>query len=247
MNIFGRTDTGRVRPNNQDAFVCGQLSDTVRFAVVCDGMGGANGGNVASALAVRVISGRLVEGFRPGMEDSSLLNLLEATMAAANIEIYDAAQNDAALQGMGTTAVVAVADDAHAVITHAGDSRAYLYTGGVLQQLTRDDSIVQEMVDKGQLTEEEARSHPRKNFITKALGVTDDIQAGYLIQPLRKGDGLLLCTDGLTNMLGAQDIQEILTDNQPDYVPDKLIAAANRNGGGDNITVVYLTNNGQEA
>lgn len=242
MNTFGRTDAGRVRPSNQDAFVCGQLSDTVRFAVVCDGMGGANGGNIASAMAVRVIANRLVEGYRHGMEDASMLNLLETTVAAANVEIYDTAQADEQLLGMGTTAVIAVVDDEHALIAHVGDSRAYLYREGELHQLTRDDSIVQDMVDKGQLTEEQARSHPRKNFITKALGVTDDVEAGYLTCALQPDDGLLLCTDGLSNMLSVQDILLILSKNQPAHLPDRLIAAANRNGGGDNITVVYLTN-----
>ena len=246
MNTFGSTDAGRVRPSNQDAFVCGQLSDTVRFAVVCDGMGGANGGNIASAMAVRVIANRLAEGYRIGMSDDSLFNLLETTVAAANIEIYDAAQQDPQLQGMGTTAVIAVADDTHALIAHVGDSRAYIYTEGQLQQLTRDDSIVQDMVDKGQLTEEQARSHPRKNFITKALGVTEDVEAGYLTCQLQAQDGLLLCTDGLTNMIPVRDMQMIVAKNNPMHVPDRLIAAANRNGGGDNITVVYLTNIVQE-
>ena len=246
MNTFGRTDAGRVRPSNQDAFVCGQLSDTVCFAAVCDGMGGANGGNIASAMAVRVIANRLVEGYRHGMEDSSILNLLETTVAAANVEIFDTAQADEQLLGMGTTTVIAVADAEHVLIAHVGDSRAYLYREGELHQLTRDDSIVQDMVDKGQLTEEQARSHPRKNFITKALGVNNDVEAGYVTCQLQPDDGLLLCTDGLSNMLSVQDILLILSKNQPSHIPDRLIAAANRNGGGDNITVVYMTNKVQE-
>lgn len=246
MNTFGRTDAGRVRPSNQDAFVCGQLSDTVHFAAVCDGMGGANGGNIASATAVRVIANRLAEGFRVGMEDASILNLLETTVAAANIEIYDTAQADADLLGMGTTAVIAVADARHAIIAHVGDSRAYLYRDGALQQLTRDDSMVQDMIDKGQLTQEQARIHPRKNVITKALGVNEEVEAGYVTCELDSKDGLLLCTDGLSNMLLTEDIELILKKNKPSHVPDRLVAAANRNGGGDNITVVYLTNIVQE-
>ena len=246
MKIYGRTDPGRVRPSNQDSFVCGQLSDTVQFAIVCDGMGGANGGNVASAMAVRVMANRLVEGFRPGMADGSIFNLLETTVAAANVEIFDTAQEQQELQGMGTTAVVAVTDGAHVLIAHAGDSRAYLYSDGTLQQLTRDDSIVQDLMDKGQLTEEQARSHPRKNFITKALGVAENIEAGYLNRELGPQDGLLLCTDGLTNMLTLPEMQAIIEKNAPAYVPDRLIVAANRNGGGDNITAVYLTNIVQE-
>ena len=152
MRICGRSDTGRVRSSNQDAFVCGSLSENTLFAVVCDGMGGANGGNVASAIAIKVISDRIVDVYRDGMESNSLRNMLDTAIAAANVEIYDTAMADAELRGMGTTVVALILSDSTAHIAHVGDSRAYVLDEEGITQVTKDHSIVQDMVEKGQLT-----------------------------------------------------------------------------------------------
>ena len=241
MTAYGKTDAGRVRPSNQDAFVCGRLSDTAVFAVVCDGMGGANGGKVASAIAVDVIANRWVDGWHVGMEDAAVRHLLEIAVDTANREIFDTAMEDEKLHGMGTTTVIALVDQDQAFIVYVGDSRAYRMNGDGLCPVTRDHSIVQEMLDKGQLTAEEARHHPRKHFLTKALGVEETVQPGFVLLPLSKDDRLLLCTDGLTNMLDSPAIEAILESQEAQAVPDALINAANMNGGNDNITVVYLT------
>ena len=241
MKVIGRSDTGRVRPTNQDAFVCGELSDTTCFAVVCDGMGGANGGNVASAIAIKVIADRIVDTYRDGMTETSLRHMLEAAVSAANIEIFDAAADNLDLRGMGTTVVAVIAGGNKAYIAHVGDSRAYMAGTGGFDQITLDHSVVQAMVEKGQLTQSEARNHPRKHFLTRALGVEEDVECDFTSVDFSGDDLLLLCTDGLTNMVETDDIYAVIRASSPEDVPDALIAAANMAGGSDNITAVVFT------
>lgn len=240
MNAFGKSDTGRVRESNQDAFICVRLSEDAWLAVVCDGMGGANGGNVASSMAVKVVSDRIVDVYRDGMSGNSIRNLLESAISAANIEVFDAAMADIELRGMGTTVVVALMIQRQLYVAHVGDSRAYLITDDGLQQITRDHSIVQTMVEKGQLTQDEARNHPRKHFITRALGVEDTVESDFGEWLLEPGEHLLICTDGLTNMVETDDIYNLVQSTSAENVPDRLIHEANMAGGSDNITAVLL-------
>ena len=210
MIVLGRTDTGRVRATNQDAFLCGRLSDEVLYAIVCDGMGGAKGGNVASAIAVKVMAERIT------------------------------AMADEQLRGMGTTVVAALVCRQEAVIAHVGDSRAYLVTPEEMRQVTTDHSVVQAMVEKGQLTESEARVHPRKHFITRALGVENNVECDVNEVTIPEGGQLLICTDGLTNMVEAEEIRRMIGASAAEDAADKLIGAANMAGGSDNITVVLF-------
>lgn len=235
MQVYGRTDKGRVRQNNQDAFVTGKLSDSVHFAVVCDGMGGANGGNIASSLAVKVITNRIVEGYRENMSRQSIHYMLESAIAAANVLVYDTAVADPELHGMGTTVVAVIVSGDEAVVAHIGDSRAYIISDDI-RQLTRDHSVVWEMVEKGEITEEEARIHPNKNFITRALGVEEQVECDITDAELSDGAMLLVCTDGLTNMVENQEIARILKKLSPQNAVEKLIVSANMSGGSDNIT-----------
>ena len=240
MRVFGRTDKGRVRNSNQDAFVCGRLSDTMLYAVVCDGMGGARGGNVASALAVKVIAERIAGGYRDNMTPQSVRHVLESAIAAANVEVYDTAQDDQDLKGMGTTVVAAVLCGKTAVVAHVGDSRAYLVTGSGIEQVTRDHSLVQEMVERGRLTQSEAKNHPRKHFITRALGVEDTVECDINEVEIPPEGELLICTDGLTNMVETEEIFRITRSTPPDAAADRLISTANMAGGSDNITVALI-------
>jgi len=240
VQTYGKTDAGRVRPNNQDAFACGRLADDVVFAVVCDGMGGAKGGNVASALAVKSITERLAAAYRENMTPQSVRNVLECAIAAANVRILDAAEKDENLQGMGTTVVVAVVCQNTAVVAHIGDSRAYLVTEQALQQVTRDHSLVQEMVESGRLTETEAKTHPRKHFITRALGVQEMVECEMDELEIPVGGALLLCTDGLTNMVETDEMRKILLSYPPKAATERLIHTANMAGGSDNITVALI-------
>lgn len=242
MKLTGDTHIGLVRSTNQDALRYGVLGNGVVYAVVCDGMGGANGGNVASNTAVDIITKRICDGYADGQTPHSPANLLASAMAAANVEIFDRAKSEPEYEGMGTTVVAVVAYGKNAYISHVGDSRLYLYRNNVLQQITRDHSVVQEMIESGQLTEEQARSHPRKHFITRALGVSAMEEGEYDELELEPNDRLLLCTDGLTNMIDNKTLSRLLS---VEYLHvDHLISAALDAGGTDNITAVLLEQNG---
>ncbi len=239
MKFAAKTDIGKVRESNQDAYATGELPDGVAWAVVCDGMGGAAGGNVASQTAVKIISEQITSAYRASMRSKSIKNLLVSAINAANISVFDMAQANAGLAGMGTTVVCVLIADGVAYIAHAGDSRAYLLNGAI-QPLTRDHSIVQEMVDTGRLTKDEAKVHPSKNIITRALGVLPDIRVDFYEQPLEKEDILLLCTDGLTNFVEEDAIAEIAKTCKENDFAEMLVAKALENGGGDNVTVVTI-------
>lgn len=239
MKVCGGTHIGLVRENNQDAFVYDTLDETAQFAVVCDGMGGANGGNIASQIAVDIIGERIRASYPPTGEANWAEYMLASAMAAANAAVFDRSLKQPELSGMGTTVVAVVTCGKTAYISHVGDSRLYLFRQGHVRQITRDHSVVQNMIESGQITEEQAKSHPRRHFITRALGVTDDESGEYDELTLEEGDRLLLCTDGLTNMVEPQKMQELLA-LPSDEVTDALIQAALDGGGSDNVTVVLM-------
>lgn len=240
MQIFSKTDRGRVRTDNQDAYFAGKITDDSVFAVVCDGMGGANAGNVASELAVRHISEYVIRSYRDGMDMTDTEKTLKNAIVSANISLYDKAVNNAELAGMGTTAVAAFVKDGTAVIAHVGDSRIYLVNGEI-KQLTRDHSVVQSLIESGKITPEDAKVHPRKNVITRALGAEENVAVDSDCLNLSNGDTLLLCSDGLTNFLDDKDILTVFQNNDISAVAERLVETANENGGGDNITVVTVT------
>ena len=240
MQIFSKTDRGRVRTDNQDAYFAGKITDDSVFAVVCDGMGGANAGNVASELAVRHISEYVIRSYRDGMDMTDTEKTLKNAIVSANISLYDKAVNNAELAGMGTTAVAAFVKDGTAVIAHVGDSRIYLVNGEI-KQLTRDHSVVQSLTESGKITPEDAKVHPRKNVITRALGAEENVAVDSDCLNLSNGDTLLLCSDGLTNFLDDKDILKVFQNNDISAVAERLVEEANENGGGDNITVVTVT------
>ena len=239
MNVYGQTHIGLVRENNQDALEYGTLNENTQYAVVCDGMGGANGGNIASKIAVEVIGSRIRDGYRESQSVGSAEHLLTSAMVTANVGVYDRAQREPQLSGMGTTVVTAITCEHTAYISHVGDSRLYLYRDGHLSQVTRDHSVVQDLIESGQITEEEARSHPRKNYITRALGVVSEEYGEYDELDLMAGDRLMLCTDGLTNAVDNMAMCSLLSLPAEESV-QSLIRAALDNGGMDNITVILM-------
>lgn len=239
MKIAAKSDIGKVRKSNQDAYATGELPDGVAWAVVCDGMGGAAGGNIASGTAVKTISEKITSAYRGSMRSKSIQNMLVSAISAANISVFDLAQANPKLAGMGTTVVCALVADGVAYIAHAGDSRAYLLHNGLLQ-LTRDHSVVQEMIDSGKITEEQAKQHPNKNIITRALGVLPEVRVDFDEYPLEKGDVLLLCTDGLTNFAENEEIFALSNTHGEKDLPELLVERALENGGGDNVTVVTI-------
>lgn len=240
MKIFSKTDKGKVRADNQDAYFAGRISDSTVFAVVCDGMGGANAGSVASENAVRHISEYIIKSYRNEMSAGELETLVRNAVISANIELYDMSVNDPLLSGMGTTAVIALVKEDGAVIANVGDSRIYLVNEEI-RQLTRDHSVVQSLIESGKITPEDAKVHPRKNVITRAVGAEENVTPDSAVIKLSDGDSLLLCTDGLSNYLDDGDILNIFKNTDISAVPEALANRANSNGGGDNITVVTLT------
>ena len=241
MKIVAKTDIGLVRTSNQDSYAAGELPGSVAWAVVCDGMGGAAGGNYASSMAVKLISERISASYRQGMSDNSIKNMLTSAIIAANISVYEKGQSDSELTGMGTTVVVAMIVDEAVYVAHVGDSRAYILSDGKLNQLTKDHSLVQEMVDSGKLTPDEANEDPRKNYITRALGVNPDVRVDFCQEFLSGNEILILCTDGLTNYVKPAEVYELTADGNFYEFAERLVSRANNNGGGDNVTVVTLS------
>ena len=227
----GLSDTGRKRRQNEDAFVC----EPPLFAIA-DGMGGAQAGEVASRLAAAVFE----EGAAAVQGEDGVATVVRA----ANARIFERAVHDPAVAGMGTTATVAVVDAAAATVTvaHVGDSRAYLYRLGSLEQLTTDHSLVGELVRSGRLTEDEAAVHPHRSVITRALGTDADVEVDTLTVEGAPGDLVLLCSDGLSAMVRDDEILRVLeaTGAAPRDAAEALVSAANAAGGEDNVTVVLF-------
>jgi len=222
-----KTDTGRQRRENEDnAYVCAPVF------VVADGMGGAQAGEVASRIAI--------ETFEEGLPESgSPEERLADRVRDANHRIYDRSRAEHGREGMGTTLTAAYLDDARLAIAHVGDSRAYLFRDGELTRLTQDHSLVDELVRQGKLTAEQAAEHPQRSIITRALGPEPEVEVDTWTYPVRAGDIVLLCSDGLTSMVSEQRIKQILDDAANlDAAADRLIEEANEAGGRDNITVV---------
>jgi protein phosphatase len=233
LEPFGATDAGKVRTNNEDALLVGEGRDETLF-VVADGIGGFEAGEVASRIAVDVL-----RELEPGAS-------FEAAIREANRRILAVGRGDERLSGMGTTIVATrfggTREEPVAEIAHVGDSRAYLLRGGSLRPLTEDHSLVAELVRSGDLTRDQAAEHPQKNLITRALGAEEEVEVDTLVLPVEAGDRLLLCSDGLTDMVPEANIGEILADSPGD--PEKpartLVSAALDAGGSDNVTVVVV-------
>ena len=242
VKISANTDVGVQRQSNQDSYTVGELADGVVFAVVCDGMGGHAGGNVASSTATKRIAEEIKKNYRENMSSASVKNMIEASVVLANLDILDEAEKNSELEGMGTTAVVAVISPEVCVVANIGDSRCYHIEGDLITQVTKDHSLVQEMVDAGLISKEDALHHPRKNIITRALGIGEDVNTDFFDIEFKAGDKLLLCTDGLTNHVSDTGIVQIINEVDADMSADVLIALANMNGGSDNITAVVIFN-----
>jgi PPM family protein phosphatase len=232
IEVGSATDIGRVRERNEDSM----LVDPPLY-VVADGMGGHRGGQVASQVALEAMEGLATEG------QGSLADHVRR----ANRAVWDRSVEDERLAGMGTTLTAARIDGGSALLAHVGDSRAYLLRDGSLRQLTTDHTLVARMVKSGEITEAEAEVHPHKNVLTRALGTDEEVEVDEDSIALVDGDRLLICSDGLTGMVTEDQIQAILENSdQPQQAADRLVKAANRAGGIDNITVVVLDAIGEE-
>ena len=236
----GKTDTGIVRSNNEDNFI---VDEKRGLLVVADGMGGHAAGEVASKLAISIISGHLLYPKKFFGEYnkaySPSTNNLNSALRLANLAVFEAAAGSPQLHGMGTTVAAVLICDNRLSIAHIGDSRVYLVRSGNIEQLTDDHSVVNEQVKRDLITREEAASSTTKNYLTKAMGISAEMEADLSELTLLGGDILLLCTDGLSNMITDQIMMEIISfAGEPAAICDLLIKTANTNGGKDNITVV---------
>lgn len=240
MKTVGHSDVGMRRKNNEDSFRFGSLEDGVAWAVVCDGMGGASGGQVASSLATDMVSLKIEKCYNRLMTEKSIENLLLSAITAANLIVFDKSEEDKSLSGMGTTIVACIIKEDYALIAHVGDSRAYLIHNGEISQITKDHSLVQEMFDSGQITGEELKNHPNRNIITRALGVGEKIEIDFNHISLETGDAIILCTDGLSGCVSDEKILEIYQNSVFENVSYDLISEANIVGGPDNITAVVM-------
>lgn len=240
MKIVAKTDIGVIRDNNQDSYASGELSGGAYYAIVCDGMGGAAEGALASSVAVNAIREKLSKSYSSGMSDISIRSLLITAAENANKAVYDLSLTDEKYEGMGTTVVAAIVRNEFVYVVHAGDSRAYLIHNGEIRRLTKDHSIVQNMLEKGEITSEEAFDHPDKHIITRALGVDEKVRVDFAQEDF-ENDVLLLCSDGLTNYVHDEEIKDILSESVDEKSVTRLVDKANYYGGGDNITVVALS------
>ena len=264
VHVFGRTDVGRTREHNEDAFVVADLTrgnatlqpevrthtvgDRGTLFMVADGMGGAAAGEIASAMAIEVVLRELTEALAgadaPDIE--RFATAIKRATVAANAQIHTFALDHPEFRGMGTTATIAGVLGDTLYLGQVGDSRAYLVRNGVARQITKDQSLIQKLVEAGDLTEEEAEQSERRNIILQALGPEANIKVDLTHQKLGRGDTLLLCSDGLSGQVRAEEIASIVGD-EPDLVTvcKRLIDRANENGGPDNITVIAARFDGE--
>jgi len=233
MKLWGITHRGAVRQQNQDAYAVRELEDGRGLAVVCDGMGGARAGNVASSMAVELFMRKLEEQGQPGDDPQKWLK--------TNDGVFQKAVEDPDCTGMGTTLVAALAGNGKAVLLNEGDSRAYHITRDGITRITRDHSLVEDMVQRGELTREQARNHPHKNLITRALGAEPVLLADCFDQNVAPGDYLLLCSDGLSNVVTDQEIlYEVIHGGEDEACCQRLLDVALHRGAPDNVTVVLM-------
>ena len=230
MKIYGITDKGIVRQSNQDSFY---VNEAQGWCVIADGMGGHNGGETASTLAVRTIS----EVLSKPWDDTE--DAMRTAIVEANNAVFKKSSESKELNGMGTTVVLVMMDGNIAYIGHVGDSRAYYINGEKIIQLTKDHSIVQKLIESGTITPKQAKTHPQKNLITRAVGTDRYVEIDVNRVICTKGDYILLCTDGLSSMVDESDMFKIIMQN-PDTAVKELIDAANSAGGTDNITAVLI-------
>ena len=240
MRAWGLTDRGVVRKDNQDCCLVKSL-DTAILAVVCDGMGGHNAGDVASNMAMNVFSEVVTDGFSSCSTPSRLDELMLHAATLANRAVFEESLDSPAFRGMGTTLVAAVVDRGQATIANVGDSRAYLLSEVQAVQITNDHSLVAEMVQRGDLTEEEAERFPGRNMITRAVGTEDTVSTDLFHIELREGEFLLLCSDGLSNLVRPVEMQfEAVHGLEPETCCSRLVQIALERGAPDNVTVVLL-------
>lgn len=240
MEAFAKSDIGKARDMNQDYYYISPENSEISLYILADGMGGYKGGEVASKLATISTRSYIENNFDNIMkEKEEISKLIKNAIEYANMVVYEKAKEDKELEGMGTTLEVCLIYNNRAYIGHVGDSRTYRIRGNIFRKLTTDHSYVEKLVKDGTITKQEAINHPQKNMLTKALGCTLFVEPDVIVRGFKKDDIILICSDGLTNMIEEEKIQKIVEEDY-ENAPTKLIHIANENGGYDNITTIII-------
>ncbi|MBR5023256.1 MAG: Stp1/IreP family PP2C-type Ser/Thr phosphatase [Oscillospiraceae bacterium] len=241
MQYWASTDLGAVRTQNQDAYQVEKLDKNTILCVVCDGMGGAKAGNVASTLAADVFIKEVKRAWSSDLTGDRLEQMLRGAVKLANFTVYDQAQQVADYSGMGTTLVAALIRGKKATVVNVGDSRAYFITADGIRQITMDHSLVQMMIDRGELTPEKAKRYPGKNLITRAIGTEEQVQCDVFNLNVGKETYILMCTDGLSNLMDDQEILfEIAHSQDRENCCERLLDIVKKRGAPDNVTSVLV-------
>ena len=240
MRAFAKTDVGKAREMNQDYYCIPSSENDLQLYILADGMGGYNGGEIASRLAAETTKNYIQNNFDKIEHDKeAILKLVKDAMEYANMVVYEESKKEQKLQGMGTTLDVCFIYNNKIYIGHVGDSRIYLIKKDIARKITKDHIYVQQLVEDKKITREEAEHHPKKNMLLKALGCTSYVEPDIRARNLEKDDMLLMCSDGLTNMVEENKIYEVVRENK-EKAPEILVNLANNAGGYDNITVITI-------
>ena len=241
MQSWGLTDPGCIRPQNQDTYLIEHLDSNTLIAVICDGMGGAKSGNIASSLAADVFVQELHRSWKSSMDQGRIDQMLWNAVKLANFTVYDQARQFEEFNGMGTTLVAALVSGRKVTVAHVGDSRAYGINSDGIRQLTKDHSLVQMMLERGELTPDQVRNYPGKNMITRAIGTESTVECDLIHWNMARGDSLLLCSDGLSNLMDEQEILfEVVHGVNKQYCCQRLLDIARKRGAPDNVTSVLI-------
>jgi PPM family protein phosphatase len=262
VDSYGLSDVGLIRKNNEDSFLIatptsdfanqnpaelnGIMPENGTMFIVADGMGGAQAGEVASRMAVDTVARNFINALneKDSLDQQTLISALTETIQETNQLIFREGQKNSECNGMGTTLTVAMVYGTTIFFAQLGDSRAYLARKGVISQMTKDQSLVAQMVASGSLTPEEAKNHPQRNVILQALGIQNQVEVAISLAELRRGDQIVLCSDGLSGKVDAEEIKEFLERFEPKAACQGLVRMARERGGEDNITVIVARFNG---
>ena len=244
MKSYGISDIGMSRKENQDRIYISEDKKHIKYFIVADGMGGVNGGEVASTAAIEAIKSYIDENIEDvEYEKEEIEELIKQSIYKANKFILQKSRREKEYQGMGTTIVLSLVYRNRVYIGHVGDSRVYRIRKNIIRQLTKDHSYVQALLDEGTITKKEAINHPQKNILLKVVGCENEVEPDIVVKGFIKGDILLMCTDGLTNMVSTQEIYDTIVNGNDDLKStcQRLVAMANANGGYDNVSVILIS------
>lgn len=240
IKIIGATDAGKVRNENQDAFAYRLIGDNWAYAFVCDGMGGEKAGDVASVTACQLISKFFTRDLNETMSEISVKSVIISAISAANAKVYSMAKENPEYKGMGTTLALAVIMNKQLHVVNIGDSRVYQVFPSSLKQLTRDHTVVQSLIDRGEIDKQQAASHPQRHYITRAVGVNNSIDIDYQLLEFNPDSKLLICSDGLSGYITEETLPPLLEEAISKGDAQPLINFANQQGGNDNVTAVII-------